>query len=289
MIPAPPAKIAVLGTGLLGGSLLAALRKKSPALHLCAWARRTDSIQEITRLKLADTASTDLDVVTQGAELVILCTPVEHMAGLAKQLNPAKLAPHCVVTDVGSVKAPVVTAVEDVLAAKKIAFVGSHPMAGSEKSGLAGARADLFEGMTCIITPTLFTEEIALQQVRWLWTQAGCHLLEMSPEEHDRKIASISHMPHLAAVAVALSALQQDASTAHCMGNGFRDTTRIASGNPELWTGIISQNREPVLAALEELQTVLGRLTQAIEQCDDKALHAILNQAKSLRDQAIPG
>ncbi len=287
MIPAAPTKIAVLGAGLLGGSLLAALRKKSPQLHLRAWARREETVKEVTRLHLADTASTDLDLVTQDAELVILCTPVETMTGLAEKLNAAKLAPHCVVTDVGSVKAPVVTSVEDILSAKKIAFIGSHPMAGSEKSGLENAREDLFDSAICILTPTLFTDETALHQARHLWALVGCRILEMSPEEHDRKIACVSHMPHLAAIAVALSALQEDPAAAQCIGNGFRDTTRIASGDPELWTGIISQNRAPVLAALGALQTVLDSLTQVIGQGDDKALCAILDQAKSLRDQAI--
>lgn len=287
MITAPPTKIAVLGAGLLGGSLLAALRKKSPALHLRAWARRADTVQEVTRLHLADIASTDLDLVTDGAELVILCTPVEIMTGLAKKLNATRLASPCVVTDVGSVKTPLVTALEDILAAKKITFIGSHPMAGSEKSGLENSRADLFEGASCIITPTLFTPEIALHQARWLWSLVGARLLEMSPEDHDRKIASISHMPHLAAVAVAMSALHDDPDAAICMGNGFRDTTRIASGDPELWTGIISQNRVEALAALSKLQIEIGRMHQVIEQGDDKALHAILDQAKSLRDHAL--
>ncbi len=287
MITAPPTKIAVLGAGLLGGSLLAALRKKSPSLHLRAWARRADTAKEVTRLHLADIASTDLDLATDGAELVILCTPVETMTGLAKKLNVTRLAPQCVVTDVGSVKTPVVTALEDILAAKKITFIGSHPMAGSEKSGLENSRADLFEGASCIITPTLFTAEIALHQARWLWTLVGGRLLEMSPEDHDRKIASISHMPHLAAVAIALSSLHDDPDAAICMGNGFRDTTRIASGDPELWTGIISQNRVEALAALSKLQIEIGRMHQVIEQGDDKALHTILDQAKSLRDHAL--
>ncbi len=287
MTPPTPTKIAILGAGLLGGSLLAALRKKLPALHLRAWARREETVLEVTRQNLADIASTDLNLATDGAELVILCTPVDTMIDLAKKLNSSNLASNCVVTDVGSVKAPLVTAIEDILTAKNITFIGSHPMAGSEKSSLAGARPDLFEDAACIITPTLFTAEIALHHARWLWTLVGCRVLEMSPEEHDRKIANISHMPHLAAVAVALSALHNDPSTALCMGNGFRDTTRIASGDPELWTGIISQNRTEALAALSELQAGLDRLIQVIEQSDDNALHAILDQAKSLRDQAV--
>lgn len=287
MPPPTPTKIAVLGAGLLGGSLLAALRKKSPSLHLRVWARREDTVKDVTRLQLADIASTDLDLVTDGAELVILCTPVDTMTGQAKKLTNARLAPQCVVTDVGSVKAPLVTALEDILAAKKITFIGSHPMAGSEKSGLNNSRADLFEGAACLITPTLFTTEMALHQARWLWTLVGCRVLEMSPEEHDRKIASISHMPHLAAAAVALSALHDDPDAAQCSGNGFRDTTRVASGDPELWTGIISQNRDEVLTALGKLQTEIGKLQQVIGQGDDKSLHAMLEKAKSLRDHAM--
>ena len=287
MISTPPANIAVLGVGLLGGSLLAALRKNSPGLHLRAWARRKETVEEITKLNLADVASTDIELVTQGAELIILCTPVETMLELAENLNPATLAPSCVVTDVGSVKATVVTTLEDILGAKKIDYLGSHPMAGSEKSGLANARPDLFEGATCITTPTLFTTQNALHQVRWLWSHLGCRVLEMSAEEHDRRIARISHMPHLAAVAVAISALHEDHDAARCLGGGVRDSTRIASGDPGLWTGIISQNRAQALSALGELQDVLSRLIQAVQQSDDKALHSMLDQAKLLRDQAV--
>ncbi|MEI6535656.1 MAG: prephenate dehydrogenase/arogenate dehydrogenase family protein, partial [Verrucomicrobiaceae bacterium] len=161
------------------------------------------------------------------------------------------------------------------------------PMAGSEKSGIGNAREDLFEGTTCILTPTLFTTETALQRVRWLWTIAGCRLLEMSPEEHDRKVACISHMPHLAAAAIALSALRDDRDAARCAGNGFRDTTRIASGDPQLWTGIISQNRTQTLAAMSGLQDGLTRLIQVIEQGDDNALLDLLKEAKAVRDQAL--
>jgi prephenate dehydrogenase len=282
-----PSCITVLGPGLLGGSLLMALRQRHPQARLQVWARRAESVQEVLSRKIADHASMEIASACEGADLIVLCTTVDSMGTLAKEIVAAKTAPNCVVTDVGSVKGPVVDALEEVLLKSGCQFIGSHPMAGSERAGLEAARADLFEGFVCVLTPTLFTTDHALQCARWLWTLLGCRLLEMPPDEHDRKAARISHLAHLTAVITTLAALRPDISAADCAGNGFRDTTRIAAGDPSMWTGIVGQNRAEVLAALQDASEALAELLEAVESRDDKGLLQLLREAKHLRDAAL--
>lgn len=290
MSPVLPQRIAILGPGLLGGSLLLALRARMPAAHLRAWGRSAEKLEKVAALKagdaaVADVISTDLRSVVQDAQLVVLCTPVGTMPALAQQLAKLPVAPGCIITDVGSVKAPIVIALEEIFAGTALHFIGSHPMAGSERAGLEAASAVLFQDATCLLTPTLLTGSDALHVVRVFWKLLGCRLLEMSPEEHDRKVARVSHLPRLAASAVTLAALHDDPSAAECMGNGFRDTAiRVASGDPDLWTGIIMANRTEILAALRDARDRFHDLVAMLENVDDKALRRFLSEAKVLRD-----
>ncbi|WP_166442947.1 prephenate dehydrogenase [Phragmitibacter flavus] len=280
--------MAILGPGLLGGSLLMALRQKLPGVHLRAWARRREAVAELEALELAEICSDDLAMVVEGADLVVICTPVRTMAVLGRQLAKLPLAKGAVVTDVGSVKAMVVAGMEEALSGSGFDFVGSHPMAGSERAGLEAARANLFEGQGCLITPTLFTTDRALGVVREFWRLMGCRLLEMGPEEHDRCVARISHMPHLAAAAVTLAAMQDDHSVRLCVGNGFRDTTRVASGNPDLWTGIVFENRDEVLHAVRAARDRFSDLVDILEKLDEDKMRQFLRESKVLRDLAAP-
>ncbi len=282
--PASPTRIAILGPGLLGGSLLLALRERHPGLKLSVWARREEAAREVLDRGLADVATSVLEEAVREADFIVLCTPVEHMAGLARQLATAPVRPGCVVTDVGSVKARVVFSLEEILARSPLHFVGSHPMAGSERAGLEAARADLFAGSSCLLTPTLLTDTVALQTTRDFWLGVGCRIREMSPEEHDRTVARISHLPHLAAAAVALASLHDDPEAGACVGNGFRDTTRVASGDPELWRGIVMENRDEVMAALADARDRFNELLAMLGKMDDKALRHFLSEAKKLRD-----
>ncbi len=277
-------RIAILGPGLLGGSLLMAIRQHLPTVHLSVWARSPSAIEKVMALKLADIATTDLSVAVDHADFIILCVPIEGMPLLAREILAANVQEGCVVTDVGSVKTGVVNALEDVFAKSPIHFLGSHPMAGSEKAGIESARSDLFTGATSILTPTLFTDEIAMQCVRSFWAFMGCRVLEMSPEEHDRKVARISHLPHLAAAAVTMAALYDEPSNVQCVGNGFRDSTRVAAGDAGLWSGILLENRKEVIASLQDTQARLGELLAILEKMDEKALRHFLSDAKKLRD-----
>jgi prephenate dehydrogenase len=288
-----PQRIAILGPGLLGGSLLLALRELVPGAHLRAWGRDAGRIAKVAALKhkgvrVADIASTNLGEVVADAQLIVLCTTVAAMPPLARQLVQLSVAPDCVVTDVGSVKASVVAPLEQLFAQSPLHFIGSHPMAGSESAGLENAAADLFQGATCLLTPTLLTEAHALHTARAFWKRLGCTLVELSPEEHDRKVARISHLPRLAASVLTLAALHDDPSAADCMGNGFRDTAiRVASGEPDMWTGIVAANRAEVLAAVRDARDRFSDILSMIERADDKALTRFLADAKSLRDKLL--
>lgn len=284
VIPFQSKRIAILGPGLLGGSLLMAIRQHLPSVHLSVWARSDGAIEKVLALQLADFATTNLGDAVQNADFILLCVPVGKMPLLAREILAANVQSGCVITDVGSVKTCVVNALEDVFVNSHVHFLGSHPMAGSEKSGIESARADLFRDAISILTPTLFTDEIALQSVRAFWLLMGCRILEMSPDDHDRKVARISHLPHVVAAAVTLAALHDEPSCAQCVGNGFRDSTRVAAGDVDLWTGILLENRTEVIASLRDTQARLSELLAILENVDEKALRNYLGEAKKLRD-----
>ncbi len=266
-----------------------ALRERRPDLRLSAWSRREEAVKAVAGASLADVATTKLADAVEGADLIVLCMPVTNMPALARELLNDTPASPCIVTDVGSVKGSLVGDMEQILAQTNYQYVGSHPMAGSEKAGLDAASAQLFQDRSCVITPTLFTSDAALKTVRALWGLVGCRTLEMSPEEHDTKIARISHLPHLMAAVTTLAALQHDTSAALCAGNGFRDTTRVSAGDADLWTGIVLGNRPQVLSSLRDAQERLSELVAILNNLDEIALRRFLADAKSLRDAALPG
>lgn len=280
--PAPERSIAILGPGLLGGSLALALKKCWPQSQVRLWGRREAAVQDVLLRGIADMASTDIGEVTHSASLVILATPVEVMEQVSRSLQ-GKLASDVVVTDVGSVKRDVVAMLEPLFANSGIPFVGSHPMAGSEETGIHAARADLFTGATCIITPTAQTPSAALDRVHSFWTALGCRLLSMTVAEHDRKVARISHLPHAVAFALVRAALQSDVSAADCAGNGFRDSTRIAASDPELWSGILLQNQAEVIAGLQDAVTDLQELLAIVRGADKEQLRHYIATAQELK------
>ena len=189
----------------------------------------------------------------------------------------------------GSVKGSVVAALEPLFKDSRGTFIGSHPMAGSERAGIEAAREDLFDGARCLITPTASTSAETQQRVTAFWHAMGCSTEAMPPDVHDRKVARISHLPHLTASALVLAALSSDPSAMTCVANGFRDSTRIAAGDPGMWTGILSENRAEVLHGLAALSTRLAELVEIIQNSDDEALRRFLAEAKALRDQVPAG
>ena len=279
--------IAILGPGLLGGSLALALRERHPEVTVHLWGRREESLAAAREAHAAQLYSTEVSQVVHGATLIILATPVETMPALMAQMTP-HLSPEALVTDVGSAKEKVVHSMAALAAATPFHFIGSHPMAGSERTGFAAAKASLFDGATCILTPIESTKPHLLERLQAFWTAIGCRVQTMSPAVHDRTVARISHLPHAVSTAVVRAAMTADPSVAQSTGNGFRDATRIAAGDPGLWTGILLENRDQVLAGLQDVQAELRELVAILESMDEVALSRYLSQAQALRRQVPP-
>jgi len=277
----PFPSIAVFGPGLMGGSLLMALRQRSPQSKLGAWARRTGAVEEVRARGLIDFGGTDAASVAAHSDLAVLCLPVDRLSEVAEATKDA-LPPHAVITDVGSVKKSVVDQLEETFA-RNGNFVGSHPMCGSEAAGLAAAHADLYAGALCVVTPTARSRPEAVRSVAALWSSVGARILEMEPAEHDCAAASVSHVPHLIAALLVELAARGSASARQLCAGGFRDTTRIASGSADLWTAILESNRAEVIGALRTFAGSLEGVINVIEKNDMASLRDLLVRAAANR------
>jgi len=272
--------LAILGPGLLGGSIALAARARG-GFRVAMWARRAEAVEEVARLGIADLATSDLRAAVADASLIVLCVPVGAMPALAAQLVAAMPA-DAIVTDVGSVKANVCSELAAIFRSRG-RFVGSHPMAGSDQTGIAFARPDLFEGAAAIVTPRDDTDPAALAQVAAFWEMLGSRVLRVAPAEHDRIVALISHLPHLlAAVLVDTVASENPAAFDFC-GPGFRDTTRVAGGPPAMWAEILGTNSTAVRAAAEALIEKLRGIATLLDR--DRPMTEFLTQAKAQRDR----
>ena len=277
--------LAILGPGLLGGSLALALKARAPQCRVTVWARREAAAAEAAGI--CDLASTDLAAVVRGADTVVLCVPIGAMAALAEQIAPL-VEPGALITDVGSVKAPVVEALAPIFErAGRGHFVGSHPMAGSEQAGLSAARADLFEGTVALLTPHPGADPTAVEAAAALWRLVGCTIHTLPPAEHDTAIGLVSHLPHLIAASLVDFVCAQNPQAVDFCGNGLRDTTRIASGLPEMWTEILATNRAALGAQLGAFIARLQEISRDIASGDDSKLQAFLTNAKVRRDRHI--
>ena len=279
----PFQKIAILGPGLLGGSLAMALRRIEPAPHVRIWGRRSDAVDAARARTICDGAFTSLEETVAEADLVVLCVPVEAMPALATSMR-AHLSPSAVVTDVGSVKQQVVQPVRAALAGAA-QFVGSHPMAGSEQAGIEAAREDLFDGAACLVTPVPENRREDVERVAAFWTSVGCRVRELSPQRHDEAVALISHLPHLTAAVLTDLVQSNDPAAFDFCGNGFRDSTRIASGSAAMWTGIFRSNREAVRESIDAMIEKLREFGTLLDAGRDSEVEAFLARAKAARDR----
>lgn len=278
-------RLAILGPGLLGGSVAGAVRRAGMAEEIRVWARRRAAGDAVVAKGWADFASDDVAAVVEGADVVVLATPVGVMPALAKQIVAAKarMSPDVLITDVGSVKGMVAESVAPIFDAAGLTFIGSHPMAGAETAGFEAARDDLFDGAACILTP----HAASLPRLRAFWERLGCRLFVMTPEEHDAAVARVSHLPHVAASALVLAVLSNDGAVAAVAGGGFRDTTRVASGDAALWTEILLENRLALEAPIEDLRRRLAEVSECLRHGDSVRLHELLDHAKRMRDRAL--
>jgi prephenate dehydrogenase len=276
-------RIAILGPGLLGGSIALKLHSLASS-HVSLWARRADAIAEVMAAGCAGIATCDLALAVKDADLVVLCVPVGAMGEVARAILPS-LRPGTIVTDVGSVKGRVLAGMGAIFSGHA-RFVGSHPMAGSEQIGFKAARADLFDDATCIITPDPDTDPAALGEVTAFWRQLGCRVVELLASEHDQCVALVSHLPHLLAATLVNTIAAGNAHAFSVVGPGFRDTSRVASGPPAMWAEILRENARAITVAIDALIANLHDFRQMLARPDGaRELHDFLAVAKSVRDR----
>jgi len=276
-----PKRLSVLGVGLLGGSLGLAAKAALTGCRVAGYAHRPATLQAALQIGAIDEGYADPVAAVQNADLVVLCTPVGLLPAMLAQIAP-HLSPAAIVTDVGSTKASLVRIAEE--RHPQVRFVGSHPMAGSEKRGVQFAQSDLFQNAVCITTPTPRTDPTALEQVEAFWRRLGMRLRRLSPDEHDRTICDVSHLPH--AVAAALVTLQNESSL-ELAGKGFSDATRIAGGDGGLWRDIFLDNRGNLIDAIRRLKTTLSEFESLLQDDRAEALREWLDQAAAKRDRGV--
>ena len=278
-------KITIIGVGLLGGSIGLAARKNRAAGEIAGFVRRKKTISDCEKFGATDFATTDLLAAVSNSDLVVFCTPPAQMPALAKQILPA-LKTDAIVTDVASVKAGVVRELESLIAKNGAHFIGSHPMAGAEKTGVAAARADLFQNAVCVLTPTRKTNSAALKRLEQFWKSLGTRVLKLSPEQHDLFVSRTSHLPHIVAATLANLVLNpaNPKMQSQLCATGFRDTTRIASGSPEMWRDIALANRKNLSSSLDAFISELQKFQHALKKSDAKEISNLFETAKLRRD-----
>jgi len=280
--------VAIVGVGLIGGSIGLALRERKIAQKVIGIGRRQISLDTARRVGAIDHGVTNLAAGVSEALLVIVCTPVDTIA--ERVIQAAAVCPAgALITDAGSAKGTIVSAVDAGLAGRRSGprFVGSHPLAGDHRTGPEHARADMFDGRTVVVTPTELTRTAAVTEINGFWQSLGANVITMSPARHDAAVAMTSHMPHLLASALAAATPTE---LLPLVASGWRDTTRIAGADPKLWQPIFAANKQPVLDALDMFGQMLGNMRVALDHGDYESLVAILETAaKRKRDRDALG
>jgi prephenate dehydrogenase len=271
--------VAIVGVGLVGGSIGLALRQRGLADNVVGIGRRQVSLRIARRVGAVTHTTIDLAKGVADAELVIVCTPVGQIVQHARAVAAA-CPEGTLISDVGSAKQVIVAALDGPLP-RGCRFLGSHPIAGSEKAGPSYAQADLFEGRVAVLTPTRNTRAEDFDLLEAFWQGLGSVVVQMSPEEHDRALAVTSHLPHVAAAALAVTVSEP---CFRLSGAGLLDATRVAAGDPGLWKQILLMNRENVLTALEQFGANLSAVHAAIRDRDEACLERFLTMAKKNRD-----
>ncbi|MBT8036882.1 MAG: prephenate dehydrogenase/arogenate dehydrogenase family protein [Verrucomicrobiae bacterium] len=275
-------RIAILGSGLLGGSIALAVQSRLPDVGVSLWGRREQSAADARHQGIRG-ATTDLAEALEGVDVIILASPVGAMLEILKASAAVCSLRGVIITDVGSVKLTPRELLGDTVNAAGARYIGSHPMAGSEQAGINAAKVDLFDGAACVITNDFGHPEEDVTILRHLWETLGCRCYYTTSEEHDQVMARISHLPHLLASIGALVGLKhhEDGKFA---GNGMRDTTRVASGHPEMWAEILLRNREALKEPIEESIAHLREMLALLQDSSEEDITRLLGDAKQLRD-----
>jgi prephenate dehydrogenase len=276
-------QLTVVGLGLLGGSVAKAARVQGLAQKIVAVGRNRRGLEVARSEGTLDGATTELTEGVATADWVVLATPVATLETVLTELWP-RVPEDVTITDVGSAKATIVRTAERLAAERPRAFVGSHPMAGSEQSGYAAARANLFQDATVVVTPTERSDPDAVKRVTAFWERLGARVTALDPDVHDAHVALVSHLPHLVAYALVDAVGRGATASLEIAGRGFKDTTRIAASAPQVWREIFLTNRRALDAAVAHFQMALADLEALVARGDAGALDRRLAEIKALRD-----
>jgi len=282
-------KMTIIGVGLLGASLAKACKERGLVQEITGYGRNRENLEKARALKIIDHCPTSLAEAVKDADLIVLCTPVTTIVPLIQSMV-TEIRPGALITDVGSVKDPVVKEAEKVVP-EGMFFVGSHPIAGGENSGLEASTANLYQGAKCIVTPTEKTDKKALEKINALWQAVGMQIINLSTEEHDFVFGAVSHLPHIIVYALmnTLGALrtQDDRAVTGFSGAGLKDITRIASSDPVMWRDICLSNRNHSLDLIDRFQNKLDEIRSTIEKGDGQALKEEFMAANKYRLNVI--
>jgi prephenate dehydrogenase len=288
-------QVTIIGTGLLGASLALALKARGYPGRIVGVGRREQTLEQARGLGCFDGLTTSTAEALEGARelagnpggpgelhLAVLAAPLGHFKEIFVKVA-ASDDEKLIVTDVGSTKASVCAMANELLPGPT-RFVGSHPMAGSEQQGPTAADATLFEGKPCVVTSNVGTEARAVELVESVWSCVGMRLVRMSPDEHDKAVALVSHLPHAVAALLVKVATRDDGGTLNIASTGFADTTRIAAGDPGLWVDIFECNKDAVIGSVDQLMEALGRFREMLQGGDGEKMREMLEDAKRTRD-----
>ncbi len=278
-------RLALLGVGLIGGSLVRALRAANHVDHVVGYGRGRQNLEMALELGVIDQMAASVAEAVDGADMVVIAVPLAAIEPLLREIKGA-LAEDAVVTDVGSVKGSVVADARRVFGEVPVNLIPGHPIAGTEQSGVEYSFAELYRGRRVILTPMPNRDEVALQRVVEMWQSAGAEVIEMEVQHHDEVLAATSHLPHLLAYGLVDTLARQEAHREifRFAAGGFRDFSRIASSNPVMWRDISIANRQPLLDALALFRQQLDGMERMIRDQDSEALLELFARAKQARD-----
>ncbi len=283
-------RLAIIGVGLIGGSLARAVRRAGLCEEIVGSGREVAQLRKAVELGVIDRYDVDIASAVHDADMVVVAVPLGAMEQVLRALA-GHVRPDTIITDVGSAKASVVTAARNVFGEVPANFVPGHPIAGTEKNGVEASFAELFQGRRVILTPLPHTDAYALAQVHLLWRTAGAEVVEMGVEHHDEVLAATSHLPHILAYSLVDTLVRMDAGMDNSeeifrfAAGGFRDFTRIASSDPVMWRDICLANRLAIITLLERFRGDLDALMDLIRAGDSERILAVFSRAKAARDR----
>jgi prephenate dehydrogenase len=292
-------KLVIFGVGLIGGSVALALKKAGLSTHIVGIGRTEKSLNEALKLGVIDSLETNINAALADADMVLIAAPVAQTKAILQSIQP-HLSANTVITDAGSTKGDVLATAREVLGAQFNQFVGGHPIAGAEKSGVSAAKADLFLGKNVVLTPVFSptpettnneTNRHAVRRASELWVACGANVSEMSAETHDSIFAAVSHLPHLLAFAL-VDDIASRPNAQQLFGfaaSGFRDFTRIAGSHPEMWRDISIANKPALLSEISAFENELAQLKQLLKNDDANGLQALFERASVARNNWANG